>query len=126
MKEPQPRYCTKKASLELPSELELPYDEFAQDWPWEVVNPDNIEKYIAHYSLLENEDAKFALMEAILQASEEKDNVEKYWPKIRKLLLMNFHIHEYSIFYWCSFENNIENAFNISSKMRMVAKEGSK
>ena len=67
-------------------------------------------------------------MEAILQECEEQelDNMEKYWPVVRNLLLLNFHIHELSIIYWCCIENNIENAFTISSKMRLVAEEGNK
>jgi hypothetical protein len=128
MKQPQSRYSTRKACLEISSELDLPYDEFAQDWPWEVADPDDIEKYIAHYSTLKDEDKKFVLMEAILQACDELEpnDLEKYWPIVRDLLLSNFSIHESSIFYWSCFENDLDNSFEISSNMRLVAEDGCK
>ena len=128
MKEPQVRYRTSKACLEISSVLDMPYSEFYQDWPWEVANPDDIEKYISHYVTLKDDDKKFVLMEAIIQACDELEPnlLEKYWPIVRDLLLSNFTVHEHSIFYWCCFQDDLENCFRISSNMRSVAEDGCK
>ncbi|MGB4775056.1 MAG: hypothetical protein WBP45_07790 [Daejeonella sp.] len=45
MKTEEPKFkCgTKKAIKELASELNLPYDEYSQDWSYEIVKPEDIE-----------------------------------------------------------------------------------
>jgi hypothetical protein len=58
MLEPKPRYGTKKAIDELSKELNLHNEEWMQDWPFEVVNPNDIEKYISHYKLIIDKDKK--------------------------------------------------------------------
>lgn len=124
MKEPKPRYGTLKAIEELSRELNLRHEQWMQDWPVEVVNPDDIEKYIAHYSLTVDADKKFLLMEAIIQATTEqrvKTDFEKYWNIVKPLLIANFSLHEYSIFYWSCFEmDDLMDCWQITPNMRQL------
>jgi hypothetical protein len=124
MIEPKPRYGTAKAIDELAKELNLPHEQWMQDWPFEVANPDDIEKYIAHYKLIFDEDKKFLLMEAIIQATTDQRQMtdfEKYWDVIKPLLTENFSIHEYSIFYWSCFEtDDLTDCWTISPNMRKL------
>lgn len=54
MQKPKFRCSTEKAINELALELQLP--ENTQDWEWIVGNPEDIEKYIAHYKTLIDDD----------------------------------------------------------------------
>jgi predicted ATP-dependent endonuclease of OLD family len=116
------RTATKKAIDTLADELNLPNNITMQDWTYEIANDDGIKKYIFFYGLLKDEDEKFALMQIIIQATEDQPNeeqFEKYCNTIKPLLITDFKIHEYSIYYWCCFENeNIEDCWKISAIMR--------
>lgn len=124
MIEPKPRYGSKKAIDKLVKELNMPHDNWMQDWPYEIANPDEIDNYINHYRTITDEDEKFVLMQAIIQATEDQDNQElllKYWNTIRHFLEENFNIHEYTIHYWCCFDTeNIEDCWKISPLMRAL------
>ena len=41
-----------------------------QEWPIEVTNPSDIDRYIDHYTTLTDDDKKFVLMEEIIDAAE--------------------------------------------------------
>jgi hypothetical protein len=120
--EPNFRCGTRKAIDELAEELNLPNEMWMQDWPYEVVIPDDIEKYIDHYLKLTDDDKKFVLMEGIIQATEDQETEVqflKYWNRINSLLENDFCIHEYSVYYWSCFDNeNIEDCLRISDYMR--------
>lgn len=120
--EPKYRYGTQKAIDKLVKELNMPYESWMQDWPYEIANPDEIDRYINHYQTITDEDEKFTLMLAIIQATEEQDNQQlllKYWNRVQVFLKEDFHIHEYTIYYWCSFDNeDINDCWNITPLMR--------
>ncbi|WP_413533268.1 hypothetical protein [Empedobacter brevis] len=122
MKEPKPRFVTKKAIEELTKGLNLVYNlEDYQDWEYIVGQPEDIEKYINYYNSEVDEDNKFALMEIIIQVLEEQEEMDffKYLEIVQKLLYTNFKIHEYTIFYWSSFDQeNLEDTWKISPYMR--------
>jgi hypothetical protein len=122
MKEPKFRCGTRKAILEISTALELAYDESMQDWPYEVAQSSDIEKYLQHYGILSDDDEKFVLMEAIIQATtDQKDakNLEQCWKRTREFLLTDQHVHEYTIFYWCCFENeDMNNCWETTPLMR--------
>jgi hypothetical protein len=107
------RYGTRKAIDLLAKNLKLPNEKWMQDWPYEVVNSMDIEKYITHYNSLIDEDEKFVLMRGIIQANEEQTTEElfiKYWNKIKPILEQDFEIHKYTIHYWCCLdEESLEN-----------------
>lgn len=124
MLEPEYRGATRKAIDELAHELNLPNESWMQDWPFEVVNPDDIEKYIDHYKTISDSDKQFLLMEAIIQATTEQKQMadfEKYWEIVKTLLTENFSIHEYSVFNWSCFEeDDISICWRITPNMRLL------
>jgi hypothetical protein len=130
MYEPQSRYGTRKAIDELAIDLNLPHEDWMQDWPYEVVKPEDIERYIHHYKIIRDEDKKFVLMEAIIQANSDqqlKEDMEKYWQMVKPLLQQDFSIHEYTIFYWCCFETeDINDCFAITPYLRVLWTENRK
>jgi len=124
MKEPRFRCPTSKAINELSLELELPGN--MQDWEWIVGKPEDVKKYITHYNTLKDDDKKFTLMELIIQAVTDQADEDfiKFWNIIKPLLKTNFAIHEYSIFYWCCFENeNINDCWKITPFIRQLWQE---
>ncbi|MBS1522699.1 MAG: hypothetical protein JST50_17000 [Bacteroidetes bacterium] len=100
---PEPRFAMPQAIKKLAKELGLPYSPIMQDWSYEVSNPNDIEKYINHYNSLTDDDEKFVLIEIIIDSNndlEDHAQLEFYWNKVRQLLIKDFAIHEYTIFYW--------------------------
>ncbi len=122
--EPTPRYGTKKAIYELVEELNLRFEEWMQDWPYEVASPTDIKKYVDHYGKQTDEDKKFLLMQAIIQATEEQTSDElfvKYWNRVKPILEEDFPIHEYTIYYWSCFDNeNLDDCWRITTQMRKL------
>ena len=122
--EPTFRFGTGKAMKELAEELNLRIEDWMQDWPYEVANPSEIEKYIAHYNILKDEDKKFVLMEAIIQATEDQLTNElffEYSNRIKPIIEKDFIVHEYTIHYWSCFDNeNIEDCWRITAFMRQL------
>ena len=95
-----------------------------QDWPYEVVSPSDIEKYINHYETFTDEDKKFVLMEGIIQATEEQtteDLFTIYWNRIKPIMEKDFDIQEYTIHYWFCFDNeNVDDYWRITPLMRQL------
>lgn len=95
-----------------------------QDWPYEVLNPADIEKYIDYYKLIADEDKKFVLMQGLIHATEDQANSElfiKYWNTIKPALEQDFTIHEYTIHYWSCFDNeDAQDFWKISVLMRQL------
>jgi hypothetical protein len=118
------RCGTRKALDELSEELRIPFKESMQDWSHTEGNPDDIEKYIAHYKLETDDDKKFVLMEFIIQATEDQRNEElfsEYASITKQLLQANFKLHEYTIHYWACFDNeNIADCWTIAPLMRQL------
>ncbi|NUY82735.1 hypothetical protein HUK80_17665 [Flavobacterium sp. MAH-1] len=120
--EPELRFPTQKARIELASELNLEYHDGMQDWEWEVAKSDEVERYISHYRTLNDEDKKFALMEIIIQAvtdQKSKLEFEKYWNVVKDYLIKGFKIHAYSVYYWSCFDyENIDDCWEVTPYMR--------
>lgn len=118
------RCGTRKAMDELAEELNLPLEEWMQDWPYEVTDPADLDKYLDHYQTFSDEDKQFVLMEAIIQATEDQESIESFeisWNKIKPFLEKDFAIHAYTIHYWACFDNdNLEDAFRIAGNMRKL------
>jgi hypothetical protein len=61
-------------------------------------------------------------MELIIQAVEDQSTevlFQEYWNIIKPILEKDFHIHEYTIYYWADFENeSLDNSWRISALMR--------
>ncbi|TGN23085.1 hypothetical protein [Empedobacter tilapiae] len=130
MKEPNLRFVTNKAIEELTKGLNLIYDlDDYQDWEYIVGKPADVEKYINYYNSEINDDCKFALMEIIIQTiedQEKKSDFLKYLEITQKILSINFKIHEYSIFYWCCFDNeNLEDCWKVTPYLRTLWEKNS-
>ena len=125
--EPLPRYRTRKAIDELAVELNLPNESWMQDWPYEVVVHSDIDRFFAHYKRLLDEDKKFLLMQAIIQAIEEQPTETlfiKLWDKAKTILEKEFTLHEYTIYYWaCLDTEDIEDCWRITPVMRELWNE---
>ena len=121
---PKFRCGTQKAIDELSKELNIPFDTSMQDWSYTEVDAADIEKYISHYSLTNDDDKKFVLMEFIIQATNDQATDElflEYCEKIKLILKTDFKLHAFTIHYWACFENEkIEDCFKITTLMREI------
>jgi hypothetical protein len=124
MPAPQPRYETEKAIEELTRELDLSFDNYMQDWPYEVASANDIDKYIEYYRGTTDEDVKFALMMLIIQATEDQKSEADflyYWNAISVLLKEDFTIHACTVYYWSCFDaEGMEEAWTITPHMRQL------
>lgn len=129
MNEPKYRYATGEAIQTLVKEFAYPYHANMQDWEYEVAKLGDIEKYFSKYDSTNDDDIRFLLMEMIIQTSNEDytfDWIAEIWPRVQALLRKNFVLHEYTVYYWCCFDNdNIEDCFYITASMRMLWNEQS-
>ena len=128
MEQPKMRFVTQKAIEELTRNLNLEFDlEDYQDWEFIVGKSADIAKYIEYYISEIDDDNKFALMEIIIQATEEQEvenDFIKYSEIVQRLLSENFQLHEHSIFYWSCFDiNNLEDCWRITPIMRSLWNE---
>ncbi|MBK0403156.1 hypothetical protein I5M27_09180 [Adhaeribacter sp. BT258] len=106
-KGPNPRYITRQAADGIISKLNWRYEEWMQDWPLEISQEINIKDCLQEYKNLQSDDEKFVLMQGILYALDEEttnSELEYYWKEISELLIKDFKIHEYTIFYWGLYE----------------------
>ena len=121
------RFGTKKAIEEVSKKLNIFFDDSIQDWSYTAGDCNDIEKYIRFYLETKNEDEKFVLMELIIQAVEDQNTEEllnRYFIKIEQIIKRDFNIHCYTVFYWCSFEEqNINNTWKIAPMMRKIWNE---
>jgi len=123
---PKFRCSTKQALDELAIELNLreriPCWDSVAGYSYTPSNPKDIEQYLDYYSTLEDEDKKFVLMEMILEANvEQADETEfrKYWESVKPLLIKDYSIHEYTIYYWKDMTaQNFENCKFLSAKFQ--------
>ena len=120
--EPLFRSSTKEAQIGIALELDLPPPDDWQDWEYYFAHFEKIERYLEHYEFVNDDDRKFVLMKMLIQATDDKARegvLDVYWLKLKPLLLKDFKIHEYTIYYWCVFDNeNIEDCFAITPLMR--------
>lgn len=120
---PDERYWTGASFVELSKVFNLPFNSQMQDWPYEVADSKCTQEYLDYYQAIDNEDIKFTLMEMIVQSIEDQQSPEKfktYWDQTVPLLTKNFHIHEWTIYYWSSFEKSLKNAWHIAPYMRKI------
>lgn len=126
VEEPKFRCGTKKAIDELVAQYNYPYAEWMQDWPYEIAEPNEIENYFRHYEEQIDEDKKFSLMEMLIQALTDIENetdFNKYWKILREKIIEDFKIHEYTVFYWSCFGENLSDCWKITPSMRELWNE---
>jgi len=80
-----------------------------QDWTYTIVEPERIDEYINAYDTqVIHDDARFSLMEMIIQSLTEQGSpqqMEEKWLKVKPMLEKDFELHAYTLFYWCCWEN---------------------
>jgi len=121
IKEPKFRCGTSKAINELVAQYNYPYSDWMQDWPYEIADPKQIDVYFQHYKEQTDNEKKFCLMEMLIQALDDIDNESEFskkWTLLRKIIINDFEIHEYTIFYWSCFGLNLDDCWRISSYMQ--------
>lgn len=124
LNEPTPRYETAAAIQQLAVRLNLSNEIWMQDWAYIVSKPEHIDNYLSLYYFLNDDDQKFTLMMVLLQALEEQSTQSaqaKYETEIRALLLKEYSLHAYTIFYWCCFDNDdLSDCWRITPMMRKI------
>jgi hypothetical protein len=98
-------------------------DKHDQDWTYTIVESDRIEEYIQAYDTkITDEDTKFSLMEMIIQSlteQEDKKLMNEKWKLVKPILNKDFDLHEYTIYYWCCWDNdNIDDYWEVTPLMR--------
>jgi hypothetical protein len=126
---PPPQYWTGDAAEWASQQLGLRYHSGMQDWPWEVAETEDLEKYFQLYRQLDTHAAagvRIVVMEMILEAASNgtlsAGELQEVWPRINALLDQNADSLATTAMYWCSWhleEQDVEEyAFRIVPYMR--------
>jgi len=129
--EPEFRCVTKRALDELAIELNLrdkiPSWDAVAGYSYTPQNYEDVQEYLDYYYKLEDDDKKFVLIEMILDAIVEqplKSNFYKYWEKVKPLLIKDYLIHEYTIYYWKDLtEENFENCKYLNPLLNEIVEQ---
>lgn len=116
LQKPKPRYWTAASLARLSVLLDLPLDQYSQDWPWEVADPERIDELLGLYqSGGLDEDERFTLMDMIIQCFEDLgDSLENdsRWQATLAMIESHIDLHAHSVWYWACFDAiDIEDAF---------------
>ncbi|WP_109831819.1 hypothetical protein [Reichenbachiella versicolor] len=119
----EPKYRFGGNWEELATLFNYTIDSLSQDWTYEIAEPERIDDYIQAYNKeIKNEDTKFSLMEMIIQALEDQGSIELIklkWALVKPLLLKDFDLHQFTIFYWSCWDNeNIEDSWVVTPLFR--------
>jgi hypothetical protein len=121
--EPQERLGTRKAIDSLANRLGWTHEGWMQDWPIEIADEIEIRPCLEAYGGFD-EDERFVAMEGMLYALDlcsDKKKFNQFWTELSPILERDFHIHEYTIYYWTLFgEPNAEGIFSITPMCRNV------
>jgi hypothetical protein len=110
---PPPQGQTLEARQWVAEQLDLPYHDDMQEWPWEVADSECIEDYVQLYNWAADAE-RVVIMEMLLQAATMQPDPDKLrldWEKIEVLLTQNAHLHAYTAQYWCIWDRS-EQDFN--------------
>lgn len=93
-----------------------------QGWTYIIAETERLTDYIAAYdAAVTNPDTKFSLMEMILQAlfglTLDQGFFEN-WEVVKNILIKDFSLHEYTVFYWCRWEDDDWEEFEMIPPMR--------
>ncbi|MEP3390235.1 MAG: hypothetical protein ABJO02_18720 [Reichenbachiella sp.] len=121
IKEPKYRFGGNWEELAVLFNYEI--HEHDQDWTYTIAEPERIDEYISAYdNEIKNDDTKLSLMEMIIQALEGQRSIELIklkWQLVKPLLLKDFELNQYTIFYWSCWNNeNIEDSWAVTPFFR--------
>jgi len=111
------------------AQLGLPYNDAMQDWPWEVAETNDLERYFQLYSRLEPHAAasvRIVVLELILEAASNGTlstaEFQAVWPRINTLLVQDADSLASTAMYWCCWqmtEQDVEDyAFRVTPYLR--------
>ncbi|WDQ15419.1 hypothetical protein [Rhodopirellula sp. P2] len=118
------RFPTADAIANLAAILDVPNHPSMQDWEWEIADSSRIDEYLALYRSggLTN-DERFTLMETIIQAFDDLDDLasDDRWPGILALLDQNIDLHAYSVWYWADLEDELgDEGWQVTQDLRKL------
>jgi len=120
------RWVMPDSSARLSSLLGLAHDPFMQDWELQCADALRIGEFLDLYEQGRlNDDDRFALMALIVASFDDwlSDGRadEAMSERIRRLLAVDFSLHEATIHYWClSDESDPDNLFIVTPFMREI------
>ncbi|QND53267.1 hypothetical protein HB779_16235 [Phyllobacterium sp. 628] len=123
MKPPFPQRYWTRASIDfLSKKLALPFDEWQQDWPFEVADPGSLDVYLALYDdKTIDDDILFTLADLIIQSFEDLDDdlsSDARWYQFLIRLSGNFPTHAWQVWYWSAAGQREPSTWRVSPWMR--------
>lgn len=123
---PPPQYWwTGDAAEWVAQQLGLRHDYGMQDWPYEVSEAKDLDRYFQLYGQLDAQveaSVRVVLMELILDAADGLVDLEAVWPQIKGVLDQDGDILSRTAMYWCCWntqEQNLEEeAWRIAPYLR--------
>lgn len=129
MKEPPERYWTREAIDLVASRLDLQNEPWMQDWAYQVAETKDLNQYLALFEEMRgHDDERFVLADMIIQAFEglgEDLQTDARWNSFVGEISSNIALHGHQIWYWSAFDTPLNDAWNVSSAMRRLAKDPS-
>lgn len=124
MIEPEIRHPTAQAIDFIAKRLDLRNEPCMQDWEFEVSDPADLPRYLALYEeMLAEDDVRFVLADMIIQAFEDSDfelSTSPDWSAFVSSLVDRIDLHGWQIWYWASWDIELEEAWRVSSAMRKL------
>lgn len=122
MFEPPMRHPTKEAIDFIANRLDLPNYPEMQDWEFEVSEPSGLPQYLTLFEEVRGrDDVRFVLADMIIQAFESADfelSANSDWVAFLSSLSERIDIHGWQIWYWASWDVELEAAWRVSPSMR--------
>jgi len=122
--EPPIKYWTKGSIETLAIKFSLENNNYMQDWAWQVASPKKVEEFVAALKIYTKEpDVLFTLMDVILGSIEDSEIDLKnshLWRSVKSHLKANYTLHAYQIWYWSSFDLDLNDAWRISPFLRKI------
>jgi hypothetical protein len=122
------RWPTAAAVDSLARRFGLTNDPMMQDWPWEVADADRIDEFLAVYESGElSDDARFTLMEIILQSFEDLGRTRDFdarWARTLDLLERSIDLHAHSVWYWSALDtDDVNEQWLVTPFVRRILKK---
>ena len=126
MIEPPIRHPTGRAIDFIAKRLNLRNEPGMQDWEFEVSEPADLPRYLALYEeMLGDDDVRFVLADMIIQAFEDSDlefSTNPDWNVFLSSLTDRLEVHGWQIWFWSSWDIQLEEAWRVSFAMRELCK----
>ena len=127
MKKPPDRFWSRSAIDFVAKRLGLRNSARMQDWPYEVADPKDIDRYLILFGEVDGrDDVRFVLADMIIQAFEELGGAtaaDARWRWFLSAVGRRPELHAHQIWYWSDFGRPLSEAWNVAPDMRELALE---